>query len=282
MSVLSKIGVVFARKWIGGITVHDALMASEELNHNKEKVTINYLGEDIKSTAKVNDCVDTYFSLLDGMHKNKTRGGIAIKPTQLGFNIHYSQFLSNYEKIVGHAEKLGIFVWLDMEDYYTVDGTIKAYMNALKKHDRIGVCLQAKLKRTKDDVRKVVKSEGVVRLVKGAYPLRSGITYSKKQDVDDNYIECMEYLFREADNFMIATHDERMINKAVALEIQHKKRVMFGMLKGIRPKLASKLADGHEDLYIYVPFGSDWLKYSMRRMDEMEHAMLFVRSIVGN
>lgn len=282
MSLAGRIGIIFARKWIGGTTVSDALGAAAKLNAVGEKVIINYLGEELTDKAKVSKTVRTYIEIIRRMKSESINGCIAVKPTQLGLNISYSEFESNYEKIVEYAERMGIFVWMDMEDYITIDRSIKAYLHVLKKRRNAGICIQSKLLRSYQDIRRISKHRGIIRLVKGAYASHYGITYMKKTGVDNNYLKCMNYLFKSGSKFMVATHDDKMIGQARRLEARAHRRTMFGMLKGIRPSLARALIAEHEDVYIYVPFGEEWLEYSLRRLKELEHSMLILRSLISS
>lgn len=282
MSFISKLGIIFAKKWIGGVTISDAISESKRLNSHGEKVIINFLGEDIKDKKIVSASAATYLNILKKMSKSGVAGSIAVKPTQLGLSINYATFLSNYKNIVKHADKLGIFVWMDMEDYQTVDSSIKAYISVIKANKNAGICIQSKLKRSLSDIKNIRRHSGIVRLVKGAYPLRKGITYMHKPEIDRNFLVCMDYLFNSPGKFMIATHDYSIILRALSMERKLGKKAMFGMLKGIRPSLANKLASEKEDINIYVPFGEEWLNYSLRRLKELEHSMLIIRSIFSN
>ena len=281
MSFVNKAGIILAGKWIGGITINDVLAVCKKLNAIGEHVIVNYLGEDYTDKLRVNASTDKYLDLIRGMKKFGVSGDIALKPTQLGLKLNYNTFLSNYEKIIKYADKRRISVWLDMEDYLFVDDTIHAYLHELKSHENLGICIQAKLKRSMGDISRITGKKGMIRLVKGAYPARSGITYLNKQDIDANYIRCMKYLFKHSNRFMIATHDDNLIDIARDLEIDHNKNVMFAMLKGIRGKLALQLVSDKENVYIYVPFGEDWVEYSTRRLKELEHSMLILRSIIS-
>ncbi|MCL4364798.1 proline dehydrogenase family protein [Candidatus Marsarchaeota archaeon] len=281
MSFVNKAGMIFARKWIGGITISDVLAVCKNLNNHGEHVIINYLGEDYTDELKTKSSTGKYVCLIREMKKLKINGDIALKPTQLGLRINYGMFLSNYEKIVNYADRHRIRVWLDMEDYMLVDDTIRAYLHELKLHKNVGICIQSKLKRSTDDIRRITGKGGMIRLVKGAYPARSGITYLNKWDIDTSYIHCMKYLFKHSNRFMIATHDDSMIDLARDLEIDYNKSVMFAMLKGIRGKLALQLVSDKENVYIYVPFGEDWVEYSARRLKELEHSLLILRSIIS-
>ncbi len=281
MSLIGRIGIIFARKWIGGITTAEVLAECKRLNCLGESVIVNYLGEDYTDKSLADASTDKYMELIRGIRRLRIKGCIAVKPTQIGLAIDYGMFLSNYARIAGYAGMSGIDVWLDMEDYMFVDSTIKAYLHVLKGHKNVGICIQSKLRRSLNDVQRITKGGGMIRLVKGAYPARKGITYMNKQDVDSNYVRCMGYLFKNSDRFMIATHDDRMIEIARGLEKRYGKRTMFAMLKGIRHKLALHLVSEHERMYIYVPFGEEWIAYSARRLKELEHSMLILRSIIS-
>ncbi len=281
MSIISRAGIIFARKWIGGITISDAIKASKELNSRGQKAIINYLGEDILEKPRVDRDVNVYYQIIIEMHRHRINGSIAVKPTQLGLRMSYAMFITNYERILNHAKKYGIFVWLDMEDYTTVGATIKAYTKLFKKYKGAGICIQSRLRRSLKDVKSITKDGGIIRLVKGAYKARRGIAYMTKSEVDSNYLICMDYLFNKSKRFMVATHDGRIIDEATSLERKCGTRAMFGMLKGIRTDLASSLASRGEAVYIYVPFGEEWLSYSIRRLKELEHSLLIARSIIG-
>ena len=279
MGLLDSIGLVIAKKWIAGTKIEDAIKQSNKLNSLGEKAMINYLGEELTEGAKINDNVKTYLSVLKQMKASGTDGCIAVKPTQLGLNVNYPLFVRNYGKIVSAASKLGIFVWLDMEDHMFVDDTIKAYLHELKKYQNTGICIQSKLRRSMSDIKNITKRVGAIRLVKGAYPNHGNITYNSKNEIDNNYERCMHYLFKHSKSFMIATHDDKLIEKALSYQKKYKRKLMFGMLNGIRPTLALKLAKQAKEMYVYLPFGSQWLAYSIRRLKESGHAMLIIRSL---
>lgn len=273
--------MLFARKWIGGETIQEVIAESRRINGAGEKVIINYLGEDYSKRISVKDAVDTYIRLISQMRLANINGDVAIKPTQLGLNISYALFLSNYKRIVQTAEKDYRFVWMDMEDYMFVDESIKAYLDLLKRHKNIGICIQSRLIRSFSDAKRIVKAGGIIRLVKGAYPARKGVSYLDKADTDRNYVRCMEYLFNNSKKFMLATHDERIIDRALRVNKRRGTIVLFGMLRGIRGNLAKRLAGEGERMYVYVPFGPEWLEYSVRRLRELEHSMLIIRSIIS-
>lgn len=279
MGILGSIGLVFAKKWIGGTTIEEAIKESKKLNELGENVILNHLDEDLSEKPKIRENVDIYLKLLEEMKGKKIKGSIAVKFTQLGLKIDYQLFLANYERIIKKAHKLGIFVWADMEDYQYVDNTIRSYLQMHKKYNNIGICIQSKLRRSLGDIKKIVKDGGIIRLVKGAYKNHDGITYNSKPEIDRNYEKCMYYLFNHSKRFMIATHDDNLIDKAIKYERKYRRNIMFGMLKGIRPNLCLSLSRAGQNMNVYVPFGEDWVAYSIRRLKEKEHSMLVLRSI---
>ncbi len=279
MGVAGRIGLAVAKKWIAGVNIDDAISEARRLNLSNENVIINYLGEDISEKSKVTKTVRTYSRLIKLMKSGKISGSIAVKPTQIGLSISFGIFLQNYVSIVKLARHAGIFVWLDMEDYPYVDDTIKAYLLTLKRNKNTGICIQSKLRRSMHDIRSIAKKGGTIRLVKGAYADHGQKTYNSKDDVDRNYLECMRLLFLHARSFMIATHDDKMLGVASSYLKRSNKKVMFGMLKGIRPSLALKMAKDGKSLYIYLPFGENWLEYSVRRLKEKRNASLILRSV---
>ena len=280
MTIIDSLGMLIARKWIAGENLEHALREAESYNSNKENVIMNYLGEDLRSRRAVEQNKEEILKLLESMHKRKIKGSIAVKPTQTGIAVSNRYFLENYSEILEKASGYKITVWLDMEQYRYVDATINAYLKHCKRYRNTGICIQAKLKRSFGDVKRIAKQNGRVRLVKGAYKYPSTIAFGEKVEVYRNYLMCMDYLFAHSKDFMIATHDESIIKIAMEKERENNKRVLFGMLKGIMPSLASKLAWSGENMNIYMPYGEEWMKYSLRRLSEWEHAKIIIRSII--
>lgn len=271
--------MVFAQKWIAGVSISDAILKAREINGSGERVLMNYLGEDLTDMRKIDSEIMRYKELLDSMQRNRIRGAISVKPTQLGLLLHGRLFAESLDGIAAYASKRRIFVWLDMEDYELVGKTVEIYARMLRKRKNIGICIQARLRRSYGDVKKLAGTGARIRLVKGAYKYTEDISYMYDDEVDANYMRCAEYLFKNSEGFMIATHDNHLIEECRKLEKRYKKRVSFAMLRGIRSKLAKALADSGEDVYIYLPFGEEWFRYSIRRLSEEGHALLLLRSI---
>ncbi|MDE1824999.1 MAG: proline dehydrogenase family protein [Candidatus Micrarchaeota archaeon] len=280
MSLLSRLGAKLAGQWIAGVDEQAAIDVARKINSEKKGVILNYLGEGFRDESAVQKSVKIYLSLLREMHSKKIRGSIAVKPSQLGMLLGPGEFYKNYMNIAGHARGFGIFVWLDMEEWGSVQGSVDAYVKALGRLDNIGICLQAKLKRSYDDARRILRSRnGAIRIVKGAYFEPGSKSYPDRESVRKNYLRILEMAIKRTSRIMVATHDDYLIYKAVSAEKKYGKRIMFGMLKGIRGRLAGRLADSGEDMNVYVPFGEEWPKYSRRRLMEEGHALLLIRSI---
>ena len=279
MSIIDSLGMLIARKWIAGEDLQHAIQEAKRLNSQKENAIMNYLGEDLNSKRLVEQNMNQIMRLLDDMHSNRIKGSIAVKPTQTGLVISKSYFEKNYSEILAKASRYGITVWLDMEQYKFVSSTISTYLKFHRRYKNTGVCIQAKLKRSLKDIERIAKQKGMVRLVKGAYKYPSTISFQDKRSVYNNYLRCMDYLFSHTDMFMIATHDESIIRIAINSEKRYHKRILFGMLKGVRSSFAVRMA-GAENMNIYLPYGEEWMKYSMRRLSEWEHTKIIIRSII--
>lgn len=279
MSLISQIGVVFAKQWIAGTSEEDAIKAAERINSKGKQAILNYLGEDFTSTDKVKESVRIYFDLLSMMKSKRIKGSISIKPSQLGLLISKESFYQNYLKIVSHAKMLGYNVWVDAEEYKNIERTHQVVLEVLKQYKNTGIGIQACLKRSKADAKRIAQKGGLVRLVKGAYSEPDGKAYLTRKEVQDNYLSIMKMLFRMRARFMAATHDDYLINSALLLQKKYNRRIMFGMLKGIRGLLAERLLKDGQDIEIYIPFGEEWIGYSIRRLKESGHAALLLRSI---
>ena len=281
VELFEKATMVFANRWIPGPERKDAIKKAEELLAENQKSTINYLREGITDKALVGKATGEYITLLSDPRMRRLECDVAVKATQLGICVNESLFRSNYEKIVSFAETRRIFVWLDMENSEYVDATINAYIHVLKKHKNVGIAIQSKIRRSYHDAKMLVKHGGIIRIVKGAYKENARIAYTERKQIDANYIRIMEYLFRNSKKFMIATHDYRIIRKAMALQRRYKRDITFSMLNGIRRKLAEEIANKGYETRIYVPYGKEWFAFAWRRFKEGVNTVLMVRSMLN-
>ncbi len=279
MGFANDLGAVFVRRWIAGTKIGDAISASRRINVSGKRVMINYLGEHFYEIALVENALETYKELLTQMKSNKIKGCIAVKATQLGLCISSAECYKRYIDIIEHASRLGYFVWLDMEESDYVTRTISLYLKALKHRKNIGICLQAKLRRSFEDAKRIVASGGRIRLVKGAYDESSTVMYKDREEVFENYIKIAKYLFQRSNNFIIATHDDRIVETVERIRRDSGKNFSFAMLKGIRGNLANKIARDGNTIFVYVPFGEDWIAYCARRIREGTNIALMARSL---
>ena len=281
MGVSSVVEKAVAGRWIAGQDILDAIAVARKLNKSNIIAMINYLGEDLVSKKTTDDAVETYLQLINEIKASKVKAQISVKITQLGEPTNFKQAESNYKAIVNAARKAGIFVWLDMEEYNHVDHTIKLYKTQLKKKG-VGICIQSYLRRSLDDIKKLVEHKAVIRLVKGAYSEHSKrIAYTTRKSNTENYSVLMQYLFRHGESFMIATHDLNLVEEALTLQRSYRRDVTFAMLNGIRNQYAAQLAKMNK-VALYVPFGKQWVAYSYRRLREEGHATTIVKSLFEN
>ncbi len=276
----SLLGKTLAGRWVAGAGINDAILRAESLNSMGMGVILNYLGEEFTKQGDVEETVLTYMRLINKIARERVVAGISLKPTQLGLRIGRRLAERNYNKIVRAARGKNVFVWLDMEAYDAVDATISMYARQVARRG-VGIALQASLKRSQDDAKRIVGMKGVVRLVKGAYqePRKIGVGGSK--EVTHSYLRIMNYLFRNSDEFTIATHDGPLIREAMSLNRSYRRNVTYAMLNGIRNRYAQRLAATNNSVAIYVPFGARWLDYASRRLREQGHAALVLRSMLG-
>jgi proline dehydrogenase len=192
-------------------------------------------------------------------------------------------FGQNLKGIVEHAGRFKRFVWVDMESSRFTDATLDVYGSVLKKSRHVGVCVQSYLRRSEDDLERLVETGGKVRLVKGAYNEPVSVAFKSKAEIDASFLRLMRYLFvNNSELFSVATHDEALINKAIVLSEKYERDFEFGMLKGVRDKLKQGLVARGFRVTEYIPYGENWLPYSIRRLREKpSNIPLLMRSLIS-
>jgi proline dehydrogenase len=219
-----------------------------------------------------------YQKIIHSFRKLKIRGAISVKPTQIGLSISQKEFYRNFEKIIQAARNAHVFVWLDMESSEHTDETIEIYHTFFSKYERLGIALQANLKRTENDLRDLQRIGAKIRLVKGAYRENAKISFKSKKSVDDNYLKLMKKLFETGNEFAIASHDGKIIRKAQLLSKKYPRKFEFQFLKGIREEIKSELIKKKFVVSDYIPYGTNWLAYSIRRIKERKRNILLLGS----
>jgi len=212
--LIEKFLFKIAKQWIAGNTIDDALVSAKEAYKSGRHAIVNKLGEYHTSKKQINTTMKEYKKIVNSFRKWKIRGAISVKPTQIGLSISQKECNRNFEKIIHNARSAHVFVWLDMESSEHTDETIEIYHTFFSKYERIGIALQANLKRTENDLNDLLGIGAKIRLVKGAYRERASISFKTKKDVDSNFIKLMKILFKKGNEFAIASHDIKIIQKA--------------------------------------------------------------------
>ena len=244
---------------------------------------VNHLGEHYDDPADARADTEEYLRLLERLPATDPPATISVKPSQLGLGVGEDAFRDNLDRIVEVAAETGTFVWIDMEDHTTTDATIRAY-EALAEASGggVGVCLQANLKRTPDDVARLADTSGRIRLVKGAYDEPAELAHRDGAAVDAAYRDLLRQLFAETTvGIAVATHDDGMIDHALELGAEYDRDAEFQMLMGVRERRQRELA-ATGTVYQYVPYGSAWASYFYRRVRERRQNLRFaLRAIVN-
>ncbi|VVB92240.1 Proline dehydrogenase [uncultured archaeon] len=270
----------FARQWIAGETLDDAISRTQKTNNSGVGAVINFLGEHVRDEEEAKKNIEENQRILEAIGNSKLNASLSIKLTQLGLEIEKSFCLSNVEQIVSSAASKNIFVWIDMENSPYTEDTIYIYLEVFKKFKNVGVAIQSNLKRSDSDVRRIAASGGIIRLVKGAYSEKTDIAYTSRKDITINYSKLMGYLFFKSPFFAIATHDDLLINEALVANEAHRRKIEFQMLLGVREELKKELVKKGLTVIDYIPYGKNWFPYSSRRIRERKRNILLIfRSI---
>lgn len=278
MQLMEKILFKVAKQWIAGDTIDEALTTARKAYKSGRNVIINKLGEYHTSKKQIAITVEEYQKILRSYKKWKIRGAISVKLTQIGLSINQKECYLNLEKIIQDASKAHVFVWLDMESAEHTDETIEIYHAFFSRYERLGIALQANLKRTKNDLTDLIKIGAKIRLVKGAYRENSRIAFKSRKDVDANYIKLMRILFQKSNEFAIASHDQKIILKAQSLSKKYPRKFEFEFLKGIRDEIKPELIKKKFVVSDYIPYGTNWMAYSIRRIKERKRNILLLGS----
>jgi len=261
----------FSKRYIAGEKLEDAVNLVKELNKKGIHATIDVLGEAIKNKEEALRDKEKCFEVLEAIKNNNLLANLSIKPTQMGLGIDPDFAFTQICQLVEKAKGMDNFVRIDMEDSPYTDLTIDLYKKLKEKYNNVGIVIQAYLKRSFNDVVQLNKINSNYRLCKGIYIEPAEIAYKDRQQVRDNYVKLLEEILNSGNYVGIATHDEYLINEAYRLIKEKnisKDKFEFQMLLGVREDLRDKInSDGYK-VRIYVPFGKQWYKYSIRRLQE--------------
>ncbi len=279
--IVSKLSVaqMVAMRFVAGTTIAEAMTAAKDLNAKGMKVTLDFLGESVNNPAEARAARDEILAVIDAIAANGINGNVSVKLTQLGLRVDESLALDNVRRLLERAQIYNNKVRIDMEESAVTDVTLGVYRrlrDELGFGHRVGIVIQSYLYRSEEDVAELVENGAWVRLCKGAYAEPADVAFAVKADTDRNYVKLTELMLSETARqkgvyLGVATHDEKMIQatldyvKANGISPQE---FEFQMLYGIRRELQEKLvADGYQ-VRVYVPYGTAWYPYFMRRLAE--------------
>jgi proline dehydrogenase len=278
VDLMEKILFRFAKKWIAGNNIDDALKSAKDAYKFGRHAIINKLGEYHTSSELISETILEYEKVISSFREWKVKGAISVKPTQLGLSKSYKTCLENFEKLIDSASKSHVFVWIDMESSDHTDDTLELYFDLFSRYERMGVAIQANLKRSLNDAKDLIQYGAKIRLVKGAYREEKQIAYKTRKDVDTNFENIMRLLFETGNEFGIATHDLRLIKMAISLSKKNKVKFEFQLLKGVRDEIKQTLVKKGFVVSDYIPYGTKWLPYSIRRLKERKRNILLLGS----
>jgi len=272
-----KLVWIFSKKYIAGETLEDAIRVCRELNLKKIKVTIDLLGEFITRLEEAADNKNAYLQIIERIGQENLDANYSLKPTSFGLLIDTEQCYRNIREIVARAARDKNFVRIDMEDSQCTSLEIELFRKLYSEFpENVGLVVQAYLRRTQQDIRTLSELQTPelpmnLRLCKGIYVEPEAIAFKKYQEINDHYLENLEFMFSKGMYPCIATHDKPLIEGAYRLIEKYqveKNKYEFQMLYGVTPDLRKSIvAQGHT-MRVYVPFGKDWFGYSTRRLKE--------------
>jgi proline dehydrogenase len=261
-----------ARRFVAGETFDEAVPVLRQLNERGLLTNTTLLGEGVREPDQTQAVVGEYERVLDGIARAGLRTNLAVKPTHLGLALDAELTCENLARLTAHAARHGNFVRMDMEESRYVDPTLAVYRRLREGGTtNIGIVLQAYLYRSERDLESLIDLEPNIRVCKGAYLEPPGVAYPEKKDVDAAYVRLLEQALRRAGFVGIATHDERMIEHAIAFVARERtpgERFQFQMLYGVRPQLQLSLVRRGYPVLVATPYGPDWYRYLMRRLAE--------------
>ncbi|SFR44789.1 L-proline dehydrogenase [Halogeometricum rufum] len=271
-----------ANNFVAGEDVEGVLSHVADINDRGIRGIVNLLGEHYDDPSDAAADTDTYLELVERIDAADLDCCVSVKPSQVGLDVGTDAFRENLGRIVERADDRGVFVWVDMEGHETTDATLDAFEENARAYGDVGVCVQANLKRTEEDLRRLADLPGKVRLVKGAYDEPKRIAYRDKATVDEKYREYLDFMFREFDGgIAVGSHDVQMVNYAADRYREYGTPFEVQMLMGVREDLQDELTESMP-VYQYVPYGPKWFSYFTRRVRERkENALFALRAVLG-
>jgi proline dehydrogenase len=278
----SAVGQKLSKRFVAGTTLHDLIQAAAAMNRAGIRVTASYLGENVICREDARRGADLYHQLLDEIARSKLDANVSLKLTHMGLDVDQALAQDTVAELLEHAIAVGSFIRVDMEGSAYTERTLDLVRELHRRAGaagHIGTVLQAYLYRTAEDAR-LLCSEGIrIRLCKGAYQESAAAAYPGKRDVDANYVLVAKQILRSGVFHGLATHDENILGTIKAWALQEgvpKTAFEFQMLHGVRRDLQESLAKEGWGVRCYIPFGTEWYPYLMRRLAERPANVLFL------
>jgi proline dehydrogenase len=260
-----------ASRYVAGSSLADAVSTVREAMKQGSCATVDVLGENVERREESIEAVSLYRSILAEIQKEGLDSNISLKPTHLGLRLDKEFCMGNIEGLVAQAEEAGNFVRIDMEDHTTTTDTLDMYGRLRKRFRGVGVAIQSYLRRSETDVRAIVSEDANFRLCKGIYSEPLDVAYHRMSEINDSFMELLEIMLAAGSYVGIATHDneliersERLIERMGLATRDYEFQMLLGVKKSTRLELVSR---GHQ-MRLYIPFGSDWFPYGLRRLRE--------------
>lgn len=268
-----------ASRFVAGDTINHAINVIKELNSKGLDVTLDYLGEFIEDVQEANKMADNCIKAIEAIGNNQLQSQVSLKLTSMGLDISEEVVLQNMRRILTAAKRHQIFVTIDMEDYSRCAKTLEIFKTLRREYTNIGTVLQAYLYRTVKDIEELNEYNASLRLVKGAYKESHKVAFPEKKTVDKNYKQIIKMHLLNGNFTAVATHDDTIIQYTKTLVKTHRiplDQFEFQMLYGIRPEKQLEIVKEGYKMRVYVPYGTDWYGYFMRRLAERPANVAFV------
>ncbi|GLH64382.1 MULTISPECIES: proline dehydrogenase [Parageobacillus] len=275
-----KYGLRFgASRFVAGETIAQAVEVIKQLNKKGLAVTVDYLGEFVDNEKEANEMANHCIEAIEAIGREKLNSQLSLKMTSMGLDISDELVMRNMRRILDTAKQHGVFVTIDMEDYSRCQKTLDIFKQLKKEYDNVGTVLQAYLYRTVSDIEDLKDYHPNLRLVKGAYKESPEVAFPDKKDVDENFKKIIKMHLLNGNYTAVATHDDAIIEYTKQLVKEYNipnSQFEFQMLYGIRPERQEQLAREGYTMRVYVPYGTDWYGYFMRRLAERPANVAFV------
>jgi len=268
-----------ASRFVAGDTIDHAINVIKELNSKGLDVTLDYLGEFIEDVQEANEMADNSIKAIEAIGNNRLQSQVSLKLTSMGLDISEEVVLQNMRRILTVAKRHQVFVTIDMEDYSRCAKTLEIFKTLRREYTNIGTVLQAYLYRTVKDIEELNEYNASLRLVKGAYKESHKVAFPEKKTVDKNYKQIIKMHLLNGNFTAVATHDDAIIQYTKTLVKTYRiplEQFEFQMLYGIRPEKQLEIVKEGYKMRVYVPYGTDWYGYFMRRLAERPANVAFV------